>query len=168
MTLWSSEGWCQRPLWLLSCHSGGTRIAEWNRSKRDKDGRCVSVCDFCAVCLRALRLFVDIQPTQAFADPGISSLAPSGHRDRVLEGGAWGQSVWMCGLEPVWRRVWQNGRGCAQKESAGGEILKCRCFTRLHSPWWRCWMNGIERLNWLPLRTASVQRCCFWGQNLEN
>lgn len=54
------------------------RIAEWNRSERDKDHHFVSVCYFCIVCLCVLCLFVKKkknQPTQAFPNPGISSLA---------------------------------------------------------------------------------------------
>lgn len=65
------------------------RVAEWNRSERGQRSLfcvhalvcvfvCVSLC--CVLCL-----FVEIQPTQAFHSPGISSL-PSQERDWQREG----------------------------------------------------------------------------------
>lgn len=43
MTLWSFEGWCQRPLWLLSCHSGGTE----SPSEIDPSGTKIAVLCLC-------------------------------------------------------------------------------------------------------------------------
>lgn len=73
----------------------------------------------CCVCLWK------IQPTQGLPNPGISSLAPSGDRGRVLEGGSVRSGLvvppflYPCGGI--------NGRieeVACKEESAGGEILK--------------------------------------------